>query len=157
MVTPEAARPQPDFPVGARLSWVPPLSRRGRDAAAIAAAEWPGLQAVTRSALPAIIADLQGKLVYPHNGWGWRVPARMRVGDPVAPASGTPDPAGLRSRPGKIVAGPQKFAAPGLDRPPWFCYLVMWAWGCSSAGRALEWHSRGQGFKSPQLHQIANN
>ncbi len=25
--------------------------------------------------------------------------------------------------------------------------------GCSSAGRALEWHSRGQGFNSPQLHQ----
>ena len=25
-------------------------------------------------------------------------------------------------------------------------------WGCSSVGRALEWHSRGQGFDSPQLH-----
>lgn len=25
--------------------------------------------------------------------------------------------------------------------------------GCSSVGRALEWHSRGQGFDSPQLHQ----
>lgn len=25
--------------------------------------------------------------------------------------------------------------------------------GCSSVGRALEWHSRGQGFNSPQLHQ----
>jgi hypothetical protein len=24
--------------------------------------------------------------------------------------------------------------------------------GCSSVGRALEWHSRGQGFESPQLH-----
>ena len=24
--------------------------------------------------------------------------------------------------------------------------------GCSSAGRALEWHSRGQGFDPPQLH-----
>tara|TARA_X000001036_G_scaffold120886_3_gene114431 strand:+ start:881 stop:985 length:105 start_codon:yes stop_codon:yes gene_type:complete len=24
--------------------------------------------------------------------------------------------------------------------------------GCSSAGRALAWHARGQGFKSPQLH-----
>ena len=27
-------------------------------------------------------------------------------------------------------------------------------WGCSSVGRALEWHSRGQGFDSPQLHQF---
>ena len=27
-------------------------------------------------------------------------------------------------------------------------------WGCSSVGRALEWHSRGQGFDSPQLHQL---
>jgi hypothetical protein len=26
------------------------------------------------------------------------------------------------------------------------------SWGCSSAGRALEWHSRGQGFDPPQLH-----
>ena len=26
-------------------------------------------------------------------------------------------------------------------------------WGCSSAGRALEWHSRGQEFDPPQLHQ----
>jgi hypothetical protein len=25
-------------------------------------------------------------------------------------------------------------------------------WGCSSAGRAPEWHSGGQGFDSPQLH-----
>ena len=25
-------------------------------------------------------------------------------------------------------------------------------WGYSSVGRALEWHSRGQGFKSPILH-----
>ena len=25
-------------------------------------------------------------------------------------------------------------------------------WGCSSVGRALESHSRGQGFDSPQLH-----
>jgi hypothetical protein len=25
--------------------------------------------------------------------------------------------------------------------------------GCSSVGRALEWHSRGQGFDPPQLHQ----
>ena len=24
--------------------------------------------------------------------------------------------------------------------------------GCSSVGRALEWHSRGQGFDSPRLH-----
>src|SRR5205823_13451857 len=29
---------------------------------------------------------------------------------------------------------------------------LMTTRGCSSAGRALEWHSRGQGFKSPHLH-----
>ena len=28
-------------------------------------------------------------------------------------------------------------------------------WGRSSVGRALEWHSRGQGFDSPRLHQYA--
>ena len=27
-------------------------------------------------------------------------------------------------------------------------------WGYSSAGRALEWHSRGKGFDPPHLHQI---
>src|SRR5579859_6773908 len=27
-----------------------------------------------------------------------------------------------------------------------------WTWGCSSAGRALRSHRRGQGFESPQLH-----
>ena len=26
-------------------------------------------------------------------------------------------------------------------------------WGCSSPGRALEWHSRGKGFDPPHLHQ----
>jgi hypothetical protein len=25
--------------------------------------------------------------------------------------------------------------------------------GCSSVGRALEWHSRGKGFDPPHLHQ----
>ena len=30
--------------------------------------------------------------------------------------------------------------------------LYWRSWGCSSVGRALEWHSRGQGFDSPQLH-----
>lgn len=28
-------------------------------------------------------------------------------------------------------------------------------WGHSSVGRALEWHSRGQGFDSPWLHQTS--
>ena len=31
-----------------------------------------------------------------------------------------------------------------------FYNLIIW--GCSSVGRALAWHARGQGFKSPQLH-----
>ena len=26
------------------------------------------------------------------------------------------------------------------------------SWGCSSPGRALEWHSRGKGFDPPHLH-----
>ena len=25
--------------------------------------------------------------------------------------------------------------------------------GCGAVGSVLEWHSRGQGFESPQLHQ----
>ena len=31
--------------------------------------------------------------------------------------------------------------------------LLPTTWGHSSVGRALEWHSRGQGFDSPCLHQ----
>ena len=27
-------------------------------------------------------------------------------------------------------------------------------WGCSSVGRALEWHSRGQRFDPAQLHTL---
>ena len=33
------------------------------------------------------------------------------------------------------------------------CYNMPCPWGYSSVGRALEWHSRGQGFDSPYLHQ----
>ena len=32
------------------------------------------------------------------------------------------------------------------------CYNMPCPWGYSSVGRALEWHSRGQGFDSPYLH-----
>src|SRR5687768_9618614 len=30
------------------------------------------------------------------------------------------------------------------------------SWGCSSIGRALEWHSRGRRFDPDQLHQLPN-
>ena len=33
------------------------------------------------------------------------------------------------------------------------CYNMPCPWGYSSVGRALEWHSRGQGFDSPYLHR----
>ena len=34
-----------------------------------------------------------------------------------------------------------------------FCATIIRLWGHSSVGRALEWHSRGQGSDSPCLHQ----
>ena len=34
-----------------------------------------------------------------------------------------------------------------------FCATIITLWGHSSVGRALEWHSRGQGSDSPCLHQ----
>ena len=40
---------------------------------------------------------------------------------------------------------PSRFLS-GASRTGWKCR------GCSSVGRALEWHSRGQGFDSPHLH-----
>ena len=33
------------------------------------------------------------------------------------------------------------------------CYIYA-TWGCSSVGRALEWHSRGQRFDPAQLHTL---
>ena len=33
------------------------------------------------------------------------------------------------------------------------CYFKS-LWGCSSAGRALEWHSRGRRFDPVQLHHL---
>ena len=30
---------------------------------------------------------------------------------------------------------------------------IKYLWGYSSVGRAFEWHSKGQGFDSPYLHQ----
>ena len=30
-------------------------------------------------------------------------------------------------------------------------------WADSSAGRALPWHGRGQGFESPSVHQVNLN
>src|SRR5213592_3881107 len=40
----------------------------------------------------------------------------------------------------------------GPIRTDYVAYNDVSARGCSSAGRALESHSRGQGFESPQLH-----
>ena len=47
------------------------------------------------------------------------------------------------------------FFAKVLDIPTKMCYnlSVAKAWGYSSAGRALEWHSRGQRFDPAYLHQ----
>src|SRR5437867_2069242 len=41
----------------------------------------------------------------------------------------------------------------GPIRTDYVAYNDVSARGCSSAGRALESHSRGQGFESPQLHR----
>ena len=41
-----------------------------------------------------------------------------------------------------------------LDKPH-FRVIMIPAWGYSSAGRALEWHSRGQRFDPAYLHQSA--
>src|ERR1700722_11596738 len=40
------------------------------------------------------------------------------------------------------MLSPFRSAAPGRPR------------GFSSAGRALAWHARGQGFESPKLHRV---
>ena len=35
-----------------------------------------------------------------------------------------------------------------------FCKIEYIIWGYSSAGRALEWHSRGQRFDPAYLHHV---
>ena len=40
-----------------------------------------------------------------------------------------------------------------LDIHQQFCYIIVCSRGYSSAGRALEWHSRGQRFDPAYLHQ----
>ena len=34
-----------------------------------------------------------------------------------------------------------------------FKFLTSYVWGCSSSGRAPQWHCGGKGFDPPQLHQ----
>ena len=69
---------------------------------------------------------------------------------------------------GPSYAAPARFARPNrkndrffakkLDNAPPLCYTILCCrtaanpWGCSSPGRALEWHSRGKGFDPPHLH-----
>ena len=40
----------------------------------------------------------------------------------------------------------------GLQSDSYFLIVFPVAWGRSSAGRALDWQSRGQGFDPPRLH-----
>ena len=53
----------------------------------------------------------------------------------------------------------QKTFQKAIDKSIRLCYNIVVVkndihqWGYSSVGRALEWHSRGQGFDSPYLHQ----
>lgn len=43
-----------------------------------------------------------------------------------------------------------------LLTPVGLCLInFLKGWGCSSDGRALEWHSRGRRFDPAQLHQIS--
>ena len=40
-----------------------------------------------------------------------------------------------------------------LTKASFSCNIIFVFWGYSSAGRALEWHSRGQRFDPAYLHQ----
>jgi hypothetical protein len=60
-------------------------------------------------------------------------------GRPFRSAAGPPPRACVGAELTHALAGAE---SRGIDTP----------WGCSSSGRALEWHSRGKGFDSPQLH-----
>ena len=71
-------------------------------------------------------------------------------------------PFSLRKQPRRYTKNILKL----IENPPWqiskLCYNTKavwqrnWTWGYSSAGRALEWHSRGQRFDPAYLHQKAS-
>ena len=112
---------------------------------------------------------------------GWRTAPRMRetAGGgtrdvPRAPErwpAASPPPAGRAPRADKGIAGPRGpfprlrprpgcapapppakyFPKLSLHRRP-SSRIVLFARGRSSAGRALDWQSRGQGFDPPRLH-----
>ena len=41
----------------------------------------------------------------------------------------------------------------GLYKVRILWYYTVRAWGIGAVGSAFEWHSKGQGFESPMLHQ----
>ena len=78
----------------------------------------------------------------------------LRAGDFESPASTsftTPARARLYRRKAKSQA--EKLLTAGEGHVKGQANSRGIYWGCSSAGRALEWHSRGQEFDPPQLHQ----
>jgi hypothetical protein len=78
-----------------------------------------------------------------------RVSVRRRLG-----SIGLGEPATRCSYAGSERAcRPRKLGHKTVDTLGGFLLLTKPLRGCSSVGRALEWHSRGEGFDSPQLHQ----
>ena len=44
----------------------------------------------------------------------------------------------------------------GIDTSSYAAYNIHCSRGISAVGSAFEWHSKGQGFDSPMLHQSKN-
>ena len=73
-----------------------------------------------------------------------------------AAASATADPLSSASRRGDLrrtVGRAVESTGRGSMHENGTTYVLA-IWGCSSVGRALEWHSRGRRFDPDQLHQI---
>jgi hypothetical protein len=64
-------------------------------------------------------------------------------------------PCGRQGRIGKGLAAVMR-QIKCIDTPYPICYKGQRKRGCSSVGRALEWHSRGRQFDPDQLHHVCN-
>ena len=60
----------------------------------------------------------------------------------------------MRCPQGRRGSSPLSPTTPFLDNIRRRPVTLSLAWGCSSVGRAQGWQSWGQGFESPQLHQL---
>ena len=79
----------------------------------------------------------------------------LRTGGHVVGLVSSDDPR-ASTRSATVAGAADRTMALAVDplRPALIRFVVLSQWGCSAAGSAREWHSRGHGFDPRQLHQL---